>query len=62
MSNLIYKKMKKISLEEMSHIYGGKFIGSETSATPCIGGTRVVHRDFYLFGIKIHQSTMTEPC
>lgn len=54
--------MKKISLEEMSHINGGKFIGPETSATPCTGGTRVVHRDFYLFWIKIHQSTMVEPC
>jgi len=54
--------MKKISLEEMSHINGGKFIGPETSATPCTGGTRVVHRDFYLFWIKFHQSTMVEPC
>ena len=54
--------MKKISLGEMSQINGGKLFGSETSYGACYQGGRVVHRDFYLFGIKFHQSNMVEPC
>lgn len=54
--------MKRISLEEMSHINGGKFFGSETRESPCFEGVKVVSRDFYVFGIKFHQSTQREPC
>ena len=54
--------MKQISLEEMSHINGGKFFGPETHASECKNGVRVVSRDYYVLWVKFHQSTMVEAC
>lgn len=54
--------MKKLNFKRMAQVSGGKAFGADRSCTACSGGTQVCHRDFYVFWLKIHQSTMTEAC
>ena len=48
--------MKTVSLEEMSSIKGGRFMGIGQSCTPCIGGWKHCRKQFYVFWMPVNKS------
>jgi bacteriocin-like protein len=59
---LIFLTMKKLNVEKMASIIGGKFIGGTTKCGDCYKGTTVCQHDYYFLWIRVDGTTQEYPC